>query len=112
MAFRLFQSARLDPLLTSETHPRPVKADLRKAESWRELGRAIERVRVMKGLLLKEFAAALDVDERQVARWIKGEERPQIETVYAHRPFRSAIVIALAEQVDGLTIETVVRMAR
>jgi hypothetical protein len=109
MTVRLFQALARRHHLLPETADAMAKADLRKAETWRVLGHAIESVRLMHGLLLKEFADQLGVkDDRQVAAWIAGRERPQIETVFAAPMFRASLVIALAKQVDGLTTETVI----
>jgi transcriptional regulator with XRE-family HTH domain len=80
------------------------KADLRKAEleDWRGyIGQAIERMRMLSGLSLKEFAARLDRDERQIARWIAGTERPQFDVLFADEGLRQALVIALCELAGG-----------
>ena len=112
MGMRLFHALSRRHHLLPETAGAPLKATLRKTETARKLGRAIARVQQTRGLSLKEFAATLEVDERQLARWMNADERPQIETVLAVEEFASAMAIAIAEQVSGLTIETVVRMAR
>jgi DNA-binding transcriptional regulator YiaG len=102
-------------LLRSEDKPRMAKAgldDLRKTEIWRELGTAIASVRAHEKLTLKEFAAALGRDERQIARWESGEERPQLETVFAIARFREPLVFALAAQTATLELDVVVRQRR
>jgi ribosome-binding protein aMBF1 (putative translation factor) len=85
-------------------------AALRKAENvdFREqIGRAIFRTRMLSGLSLKEFAAAVDRDERQVARWEKGEENPQLHLIFADPTLRRPLIIALAELVeDGVEVTT------
>ena len=96
------------------------KADLRKAETdWRaSIGHAIERTRTLCGLTLKEFTAALPTingkprDERQIARWIRGEERPQLDAIFAVEAFREPLVIALATLTDTIEIETVLHTRR
>ena len=91
-----------------------VKADLRKAETdrWRcAVGLAVERVVSLCGWSLKEFAAAVGRDERQVARWITGRERPQFDALFAVEQLRQPTIQALAELAgDGVEIETVVRL--
>jgi hypothetical protein len=86
------------------------KADLRKAENdaWREqIGRAIERSRLLRGWSLKELAVAVDRDERQVARWIVGSERPQLDALFAVESLRQPLVVALAEMAgEGIEITT------
>src|SRR5436190_24351515 len=84
-----------------ETRPRMVKADLRKADlpGWREaLGAALERMRLLAGFSsLKELSSAIGRDERQVARWIAGTERPQFDALFAVPALRQPLVVALAE---------------
>jgi len=97
-----------------ETRPRMVKADLRKAEpdGWREaIGRAIERAMFLQGWSLKQFAAAVGRDERQVARWITGAERPQLDTLFACEALRQPLVQALGELV-GADVHTTITLRR
>jgi hypothetical protein len=90
------------------------KADLRKAETdgWRQhVGAAIQRAVSLRGWTLKEFAAAVGRDERQCARWITGDERPQLDTLFAVDSFRQPLIVALAEAAgEGVEIETTVRI--
>lgn len=90
---------------------RMAKADLRKPDAdWKTaVGRVIRQVRGV--LSLKEFAAAICRDERQVARWEAGLEHAQIAAIFAVEGFRSALVIALAE-LAGLETETTIRARR
>jgi transcriptional regulator with XRE-family HTH domain len=93
------------------------KADLRKAEmvDWRaDVGRAIERMRLLCGLSLKELADVVGRDERQIARWITGAERPQLDALFAVETLRQPLVVALAElaQNDGIEIVTEIRLKR
>ena len=103
-------------LPVSETKPPMVKADLRKSEIalWREqLGKAIERAKALSGLNLNQFADEIGRNERQVARWITGDERPQFDAIFASDKLRQPIVIALAEMAgDGVCVETIVRVRR
>lgn len=93
------------------------RAHLRKAEKvtdWREqVGKAIERTRALGGLSLKEFAAAVGRDTRQVSRWETGCENPQLHTIFAVKALRQLFVLALAEVAgEGIEIETTVRIRR
>jgi hypothetical protein len=75
-------------------------ADVRKADDALRiaLGRAVRRVRG--ALSLKEFAAAIDRDERQVARWEDGTDRPHFDALFAVDALRQPLVLALAELAD------------
>jgi transcriptional regulator with XRE-family HTH domain len=89
--------------------------DLRKAENdgWKErVGKAIERTRTLATLTLKEFAAQVGRDERQVARWIDGTERPQIDAIFAVDHLRGPLVIALAELAHDIEVITEIRIRR
>jgi transcriptional regulator with XRE-family HTH domain len=92
------------------------KADLRKPENgsdWKmRIGAAIGRTRMLCELSLKEFADAIGRDERQVARWIAGTERPQFEAIFAIDALRSALVIALAELAHDIEVITEIRVRR
>lgn len=101
--------------LLSESRPKMAHADLRKAEKaeWIVLGKAVEGCRILLKLSLKEFAAELDRDERQVARWIAATERTQVDAIFAVVRFRRWFVIALAEQAgDGVELETTIKIQR
>ncbi len=100
---------------TSGNRTRVAKAGLaaERASDWRvAVGRAIERTRHLCGLSLKEFADKLGRDERQVARWEKGEERPHFDAILAVDALKTALVIAVAELANGVEIETVVTIKR
>jgi transcriptional regulator with XRE-family HTH domain len=91
------------------------KVGVRKAEDdWRELiGGALERIRLLCGLSLKEFAHTIGRDERQVARWIAGTERPQMDAIFAVESFRRPTIVALAELAgDGVEVVTEIRVRR
>lgn len=85
--------------LVPETRPRMAKADLRKAEheDWpRDVGEAIAAVMHAQQLSLKEFAAKVGRNERQVARWFEGKENPQLAAIFAVVEFRQPLLLALA----------------
>lgn len=105
--------------------PRPEKrakqakvaaVDVRKAENshlYVLLGGCMEEVRNVFGMGLEEFTYAIGKnDPRQVARQLKGEERPQIEAVFAVDRFRAALVIALAKSSAGVEVVTEIRVKR
>lgn len=83
-----------------ETANRMVRADLRKAETDTDrarkqaLGRACEIARG--ALSLKEVAALLSRDERQIARWERGEETPQLDRYLAHESLWLRLLVELA----------------
>lgn len=91
------------------------KADLRKAEInplHEALGGCMDEVRRVCGLGLEEFAHALGKNDRQIARQIKGEERPQIEAVFAVARFRAPLVIALSRITPDVEVCTEIRVRR
>lgn len=100
------------PLLVPEGRAKTAKATIRKADGYAELGGCLEEVRRVFGLSLEQFAYELGKDERQIARQIKGDERPQLEVVFAVERFRPALVIALARLAHGVEIDTVIHIRR
>lgn len=105
-------------LLSSEIRPRVAKvgiSSLRKSESAQfsaQLGACIEQVRSVCGLTLEEFSDALNRDARQIAKWIKAEERPQLETVLAVERFRGPLLIALAGLATDVDVRTTITVRR
>lgn len=81
---------------------------------WRvALGRAIQRTFALAGVSQKEAAALIERDQAQIARWIAGSERPQMDAIFAVDALRQSLVVALAELAGaGVEIETVVRISR
>ena len=106
------------PLLVSQTPKKQAKADLKslrktqKQTQWQKDGAAIDEVRHIFRLTIKEFAAALERPESQVRAWIEGRERPQIETVREVQRFEGPMLIAQARHVDGMTVDTVIHVRR
>lgn len=97
----------------SDIRPRMAKADVRKAEvDFRaQVGRAIQRAASLRGWTLKELAAAVNHDARQVARWINGQERPHFDALFAVEELRQPLVVAIAELAgEGVEIDTVIRV--
>jgi DNA-binding transcriptional regulator YiaG len=113
----LHPTRRASLLLRTENGLRPsVKADLRKPEmdGYRALlGAAIKRARLRQEWSLKELAATLARDERQVARWEDGTERAHWDALFAIDGYRLELIVALAE-LGGAAVEvdTVVRVKR
>jgi DNA-binding transcriptional regulator YiaG len=103
---------------TSSTLPhvttKMVKAQLRGESDftdWRvEIGRAIRKVRGDRSL--KEFAVLIDRDDRTIARWEEGKERPQLDAIFAVKDLRGPLVLALAELSETVEIETTLRIRR
>ena len=118
MSPMLAQANLPTPLLVTETRPKQAKAALkgvRKTEIerlWAKWGGCIGEVQGVFRMTLQEFAAALQKDERQVARWIAGQERPQIETVLSVERFAGPMLIALARVESGVEVDTVIHVKR
>jgi hypothetical protein len=86
---------------------RMAKADLKKVEDWRELlGKAVLRTLLLAGVTQKEAAALIACEQAHICRWIAGTERPQFDRIFAHPSLRNALVVALAELAEGVTVET------
>ncbi len=73
-----------------------LKAEIRHTEWRSQIGAALQRAVSLRGWSLKEFAAAVDRDERQCARWINGTERPQLDVLFAEESLRQPLIAALA----------------
>jgi DNA-binding transcriptional regulator YiaG len=102
------------PLLRTDQRARMAKADLRKAETpHAEMAHIVADVREASRLNLDEFAREIGKDPRQVKRWESGDERPQIEAVYAVARFKPLVLEAMARQnQQQIEIETVIRIRR
>jgi ribosome-binding protein aMBF1 (putative translation factor) len=97
-----------------EKRPRMLKADLPKGETvdfLAEIGRCLDFARRMAGWTVDQLARELERDSKQVARWMRGEERTQVDVVFGVKELRGPFVIALAELAD-CEIETTVRIRR
>lgn len=92
-----------------------LKADLPKGESpdyLRELGQCLDFARRSVGWTVDQLAAELDRDSKQVARWLRGEERTQVDRVFAVEALRQPFVIALARVADCFDEEVTLRARR
>lgn len=89
------------------------KAVLRKADATPEVrqqvGRAIARAGSICGWTLKEFAAYVGRDPRQLARWISGVERPHFDALFAVPELRQPLVQALSE-LAGADVEINIKL--
>lgn len=99
------------PVIPADRSPRPrmakaVLEDRRKAESV-PIGHALRRMLALVGWSLKEFAGAVGRNERQVARWLDGSERAQLDTLFAVEALRQPLVQALAELAEAEVVVTV-----
>lgn len=92
------------------------KADLRKPEITvhrQVIGAALERARELRGWSLKELADHINREPRQVARWIDGTERAQMDALFAVESLRQPLIVAFAEAAGhGVEVETIVRVKR
>ena len=90
------------------------KADVASETDWRaEIGRCVGAVRERSGLSLKEFAAALHRDERQVSRWIDGAERAHLDALWAVEAFRLILLVVFAERAGhAVEVLTEIRVSR
>jgi hypothetical protein len=84
---------------------KPLKADLRKAESGPmavEIGAALDAARAALSWSLDRLAAELGRDARQVSRWLTGAERTQVDVVWSVPELRKPFVIALAARAGAV----------
>lgn len=118
MGASLNQPSLPTPLLLPEKRAKQAKVavtGIRKADTdayYASLGACMAEVMGVFGLTLKQFAAEVGKDERQVQRQIDGKERPQLEAVFAVERFRAALVIALAKLAAGVEVVTEIRVKR
>lgn len=83
-----------------EMRPAMAKADLPQRES-RELlaqiGACLDAARREVGWTVDQLAIELKRDSKQVGRWMRGEERTQVDAVFGVEPLRQPFVVALAK---------------
>lgn len=95
------------------------KADLPKGENpdfLAEIGHCLDVARRDVGWNHDELADRLGKDKKQVGRWIRGEERTQVDAVFAVDALRGPFVVALAGLVarddSGVQVVTEIRLRR
>lgn len=89
-----------------------VKADLPKRENrsnLAEIGACLDFARRFVGWTVDQLASELERDSKQVARWIRGEERTQVDVVMSVPALQQPFVVALAKHAK-CEVETTVRM--
>lgn len=113
MSTRLLTTPPASHRVLPEKSSGQLRANLRKAESedsLKELGECLGFARRYVGWSLKELAAALNRDERQIARWERGEEKLSIVAVFAVPKMRQPFVVALAK-LASCDVDITVRMS-
>ena len=91
------------------------KADLKEVETRdfrAEIGRAIQRALSIAGRSQKEAAGLVGVDVAQVARWIAGTERPQMDRLFAIEELRQPLIVELAELAENVEVVTEIRFRK
>jgi ribosome-binding protein aMBF1 (putative translation factor) len=102
------------PRAIGEKRPAMLKADLPKREKrdmWAEIGACLDVARRDLGWTVDQLAGYLERDSKQVGRWLRGEERPQVDAVFNVPVLREPFVIALAKLAQ-CAVETVVTIRR
>jgi hypothetical protein len=95
--------------MASAILPKRENVDIRSA--LRDLGGCLDFARRYVGWTIDQLAGELDRDSKQVARWIRGEERCQVDAVLEVRQLHGPFVIALAQlRSDEVVIETTIRI--
>jgi hypothetical protein len=87
-----------------------LKADLPKGENrfMAHVGACLNAARLELEWTVDRLAAEVGRDSKQVARWMRGEERCQVDAVFAVPELRAPFVIALAK-LAGMQVETTIR---
>jgi ribosome-binding protein aMBF1 (putative translation factor) len=97
-----------------EMRPAMVKADLPSGEAVTnpaQIGACLDEARRVAGWNVDQLAAELKRDSKQVARWMRGEERTQVDVVLSVPALRKPFVIALAKLTGEFEITTTLRVA-
>ena len=87
-----------------------LRADLPKGEKrqlWPEIGGCLDAARRAAGWTVDQLAGELQRDSKQVARWIRGEERTQVDAVFQVEALRQPFVIALAKLAECDVVTTI-----
>jgi ribosome-binding protein aMBF1 (putative translation factor) len=95
-----------------EMRPAMVKAVLpsgEKRDFLAEIGGCLDYARRDVGWTVDQLSAELKRDSKQVARWMRGEERTQVDVVMTVPALRKPFVIALAKVTGEFQIEATLR---
>lgn len=115
MASQLTTSTVSRQRVIGESRPAMLKADLPKREKDRSLliaiGFCLDEARRAVGWTVDRLARELQRDEKQVARWIRGEERTQVDVVFSVPELKQPFVIALARLAECV-VDTVITVRR
>lgn len=90
------------------------KAEIRKADDGdlqAQIGGCLDYARRVVGWNLDQLSHALKRDPRQVARWLRGDDRVQMDVVFGVEELRAPFVVALA-LLARCEVETTIRMRR
>lgn len=82
-------------------------ADLPKREM-ALLGACLDSARREVGWTVDQLARELHKDAKQIGRWIRGEERTQVDTVFAVVVLQQPLLVALARWA-GMTVDITIR---
>lgn len=90
------------------------KADVRAPDmDWLQaIGRAIQEAVNENQWSNKEAAAKVGVDDAEFGKWLSGGRRPQFDRLFNVPELRCPLVLALAVLVDGVELETTIRIRR
>lgn len=92
--------------MASATLPKGETRDFR--ADLRLIGECLDEARRVVGWTVDQLAAELKRDSKQVARWIRGEERTQVDAIWSVVALQQPFVIALAKRAQCV-VETVIR---
>jgi hypothetical protein len=108
-------SAAASHRVIGEKRPSMLKVDLpsgEKGQKLKQIGGCLDFARRYIGWTVQQLAAALERDEKQVARWMRGEERTQVDVVLCVPQLHGPFVIALArlDNKGVIEVETTIRI--
>ena len=114
MAKSVNSTAVSAPRAIGEIRPSMAKADLPPGENvdfLKELGRCLNSARLELDWDHATLAGRLKRDEKQVGRWMRGEERTQVDVVFSVPELREPFVVALAKLARMKVTTTIERAA-
>lgn len=114
MAHTIPQVASTGHLSRLENLPRrQASANLKNLDGWRQrAGEALAIAIRLAHLTRKEAAALIGRDEAQLARWISGAERLQLDAILAVEQLRAPMVIAQALLEPTIDVTTHIAIRR